>query len=65
MTDYRPWNYTFTFDESAADGSKREYYSFSQYLMYSDKDYALIKELEERFKALQGKVISTRKEKDY
>ena len=65
MTDYRPWNYSMCFNTNATEGSKREYFSFSQYLKYSDADRALIKELNARFEALRGKIISTKKTKDY
>ena len=65
MTDYRPWNYSMCFNTNATEGSKREYFSFSQYLKYSDADRALIKELNARFEALRGKIISIKKTKDY
>lgn len=65
MTDYRPWNYSMTFKVSSDDGRKRDYCSFSQYMQYSDADRALIKELNEHFEALRGKLISKKKKKDY
>ena len=58
VTDYSPWNYGIDFDCSASGGSSLESYNISQYKKYSKKDFALMKELQERFTKLKGGLIS-------
>ncbi len=55
MTDYSPWTYTIRIKGSADEGSK--YYTFDDYLEYSEEDYKLIEKLNKRFEDLRGDVI--------
>ncbi len=58
VTDYSPWSYSITFDNTALGGGSYESYSIREFMEYSDSDKELLKELGERFKALRGKMIS-------
>jgi hypothetical protein len=58
ITDYSPWGYSIEFDNSSVGGSKREYYSISQYKQYSKSDEVLMDELDNRFDDLFGEVLS-------
>lgn len=63
-TDYSAWNYSIVFDNSASGGKRNEFYSIGEYKKYSDKDYARLNDLNERFKKLYGKVLSEEIEED-
>ena len=58
ITDYSPWTYGIDFDCSASGGRTFESDNISQYRKYSNKDFALLKELDERFDKLKGELIS-------
>ena len=58
MTDYSPWSWNIDYDTTAFGKTKREYCGFGEYKRYSADDYALLKELEERFTAMRGEKIS-------
>ncbi|MCR5322237.1 MAG: hypothetical protein K6E85_02985 [Lachnospiraceae bacterium] len=62
--DYSEWGYYILFDNSAAGGKRREIYNIGEYKEYSDKDYELLKELNQRFRNLRGEKISETKEKE-
>ncbi|MCR4649849.1 MAG: hypothetical protein K5776_12310, partial [Lachnospiraceae bacterium] len=64
VTDYHSWSYTFIFDNTSVGGEKRAYYSFGQYQKYSDRDYELIKELDEKFEDLLKVKVSESIEED-
>lgn len=63
VTDYSPWGYSIIFDKSASGGKKMERHSIGQYKKYSDKDYKLLKELQQEFEKLYGELISEVEEK--
>ena len=63
VTDYSPWGYSIIFDKSASGGKKMERHSIGQYKKYSDKDYKLLKELQQEFERLYGELISEVEEK--
>ena len=61
VTDYSPWHYGIEFelaDESLPSWKRRVDYSIGEYKRYSKKDYELIGEMRERFRALLGEVLS-------
>ena len=58
VTDYSPWNYCVVFDCSSIGGDSYDDYSISQFRIYTPADQKLIKEVNERFLALKGDLIS-------
>ncbi|MCR5410135.1 MAG: hypothetical protein K6E90_04055 [Lachnospiraceae bacterium] len=64
VTDYTPWYYSFSFDNTSVGGDSRESYSIEEYKEYSDKDQELLEKLDTRIKNLRGKMISEVEEKD-
>ncbi len=67
VTDYSPWDYNIIYertDENLRRFERNVYYTISEYKKYSDKDYKLLKEVNERFKALRGEKISERVEEE-
>ena len=58
VTDYRPWGYSFIFNNASVGGEKRVDYSFSQYQNYSDRDMELMKALDDKFDAMHGEILS-------
>ena len=64
VTDYSPWSYTITFDNSSTGGEGRESYRIEEYKKYSKRDSELIKELYKKFSDLKGEVISETIESD-
>lgn len=57
VTDYSPWSYSFTFDNSSVGGNKTESYYLYQYKEYSDADRELLAKLGEEYKGLFGELI--------
>ena len=64
ITDYSPWGYNLYFDNSSLGGKKRERYGIGEYKVYSDEDYALLKELNQAFRDLRGDKLSEVEETD-
>ena len=64
VTDYSPWGYNLYFDNSSLGGKKRERYGIGEYKVYSDEDYALLKELNQAFRDLRGDKLSEVEETD-
>ncbi len=64
MTDYSPWRYSITFDDSSVGGDGYKIYNIEEYTNYSNRDYDLIKKMSEKFKDLHGEVISQTTEGD-
>jgi hypothetical protein len=62
-TDYSPWEYEMEFDPPRS-GSGRRYIRICEYRKYSKRDYALIRELNSRFRAIRGEKISETVEPD-
>ena len=58
VTDYSPWSYSIVFADPSSDEGKEIWVSIGQYKEYSDEDYELLKELDQRFKELKGVVLS-------
>ena len=58
ITDYSPWGYNLYFDNSSLGGNKRERYGIEEYKVYSERDCALLKELNQAFRDLRGDVLS-------
>ncbi len=59
ITDYSPWSYQFRYSSGPEDGGKVKHCDLEQCRKYSAEDLKLLNELEERFEALRGKVLST------
>ncbi len=59
ITDYSPWAYRFRYADGTEDGAGVKYCDLEQCRKYSSEDRKLLEELEERFEALRGKVLST------
>jgi len=57
-TDYSPWSWSFDYETTSFEKTKREYCSFGEYKRYSGRDYDILNELRERFEALRGEKIS-------
>ena len=62
--DYHAWSYNLIYDNTSIGGSSYETYTISQYKEYSDKDYDLLNEIDNRFDDLRGEVISEVTERD-
>ena len=58
ITDYSAWDYGIEFDNSSIGGDKWVTYSIWEYKEYSDEDYALMEELDNKFEALHYNKIS-------
>ena len=63
-TDYSPWEFTILYDDESSDRSKRAYFRIEENKKYSEKDYAQLSALRERFRALRGRKLSEVEEKD-
>lgn len=63
ITDYSAWS--FSIDYKDVDAGKNVSIRLEEYKEYSDADYKLIKEFFDRFKALEGDIISQEEEEDY
>ncbi len=57
-TDYSPWSFSFDYEKTTIGKIVRDSCGFDEYKRYSGADYALIKELRDRFTALRGEKIS-------
>ncbi|WP_026511817.1 hypothetical protein [Butyrivibrio sp. LC3010] len=62
ITDYTPWYYTIRIDDQTTGDNNSARYNIEEYKEYSDEDYDLLKELDEKFSDLYGKKISEKKE---
>ena len=62
ITDYSPWSYSITFDNSSVGGKKSETYYITQYKEYSDADRELLAKLNENYNGLFGEQISKTEE---
>ena len=58
VTDYSPWHYIITYGKMIEGRMRKDFHSIRQYKRYSPKDYALLKELNQRFDELYGEKIS-------
>lgn len=56
--DYSEWGYSFRFDNTAIGGKNNVYFRFGEYRVYSAADRELLKELNTRFEALRGELLS-------
>ncbi|MBQ7474761.1 MAG: hypothetical protein IJS78_02445 [Clostridia bacterium] len=52
-TDYSPWSYEFVFE-----GSPAKFFRIEEYKKYSERDYALLRELDALFASIRGELIS-------
>ncbi|WP_044915560.1 hypothetical protein [Butyrivibrio sp. WCE2006] len=58
VTDYAPWYYTIRIVDQTTDYSQTARYNLEEYKVYSDEDYELLNELDQKFDELRGKKIS-------
>jgi len=56
--DYSEWGYSIRFDNTAIGGDRNAVFRFGEYQVYSKADRVLLAELETRFEALRGKLLS-------
>ena len=61
MTDYMPWSYYITLKNNETDGTGKTRYVLEEYRIYSEEDYALLKEMDTMFAEMRGKVLSEEK----
>lgn len=64
ITDYSPWSYGVDYYTKSFGKTVRRHCGISEYKKYSKRDIALLKELNERFAALQGRKLSEVTEED-
>lgn len=64
ITDYSPWSFTFVFSNPSEKSLRTKICTLAEYKMYSDEDRRLIDELEQRFLAMRGEIISETTEED-
>ena len=57
-TDYSPWEYSIEFENPSTSDAGRRYLRICEYRKYSKRDYELLRELKDRFRALRGEKIS-------
>ena len=63
VTDYSAWSYSISFVDPTGE-SKYIEVRFDQYKEYSDKDYKLIDEIDQKFEALKTNMVSQTEEYD-
>ena len=63
-TDYSPWEFTIIYDDGSSNRSRSAYFRIEEYKKYSEKDYAQLNALRERFRALRGRKLSEAEEKN-
>ncbi len=56
MTDYNPWSYVITLKDPAT--GDRSVHKLEEYRVYSQDDYSAIKEMDQLFADMHGKVLS-------
>ncbi|MCR5509769.1 MAG: hypothetical protein K6F54_02245 [Lachnospiraceae bacterium] len=62
MTDYNPWSYVITLKDPAT--GDRDIHKLEEYRVYSQDDYSAIKEMDQLFADIHGKVLSRETEED-
>ncbi len=61
ITDYSPWYYSIGICDLSSGDSRGENYKLEEYKVYSEEDYELLKELDQKFADVYGKKISEEK----
>ena len=61
ITDYNPWSYSIIMKDPAT--GKTSIHKLEEYRVYSEGDYSAIKEMDQLFAEIHGKVLSTETDK--
>ncbi|MBR4394873.1 MAG: hypothetical protein IKT01_00550 [Eubacteriaceae bacterium] len=64
ITDYSPWSFTFVFRSTSEKDIRPKRYNITEYKEYSKGDRSLIQNMQQRFRAMRGEVLSETTEED-